>query len=396
MRRKKQFLIAALCAFSMIINSVAVVAQSKDKKQEPKATTQQAPEPPSFDFLIGAPPPEGNFLFGFAGQAQDVAYAAPQVEFISHEFNFDGKVVKDAPYSADAVTETIQTLGDGNRIVRNSSSKIYRDSAGRTRREQAMKVVGPWTVSGEAPVMITINDPVSGVYYNLNSSSKTAHKMTAFRMGDMSEDMKAGAELKAKMKDKLKLRAANGAEAGVSTGVVNSAGVVNEVVIKRGANAADLTVTQNVVGAAPGAVVSAVAAGVPMTVGAGVMAWTSDAEVNQESLGTQAIEGVTAEGTRVTFTIPAGKIGNDRPIVTVNERWYSPELQTVVLTKNSDPRMGETTYRLTNINRSEPDPSLFQVPADYTVDEGAGPRLLPAEPLRKLEMERRTKRPNEN
>jgi hypothetical protein len=88
--------------------------------------------------------------------------------------------------------------------------------------------------------------------------------------------------------------------------------------------------------------------------------------------------------------------------VTVNERWYSQELQTVVLTKNSDPRMGETTYRLTNINRSEPDPSLFQVPADYTVDEGAGPRLLPLEPLRKLEMEkklemeRRTKRPNEN
>jgi hypothetical protein len=392
MRRKKQFLIAALCAFSMTINSVAVVAQSKDKKQEPKATTQQAPEPPNFDFLIGAPPPEGNFLFGFAGQAQDVAYAGPQIEFISHEFNFDGKLVKDAPYSADAVTETIQTLGDGNRIVRNSSSQIYRDSAGRTRREQAMKVVGPWAVSGEAPVMITINDPVSGVYYNLNSSSKTAHKMTAFRIGDMSEDSKAGAELRAKMKDKLKMRVANGAEAGVSTGVVN------EVVIKGGASTADLTVTRSGMGAgaAPGAVVSAVAAGVPMTVGGGVMAWTSEAEANQESLGTQSIEGVMAEGTRVTLTIPAGKIGNDRPIVTVNERWYSPELQTVVLTKNSDPRMGETTYRLTNINRSEPDPSLFQVPADYTVDEGVGPRLVPAEPLRKLEMERRARRPNEN
>jgi hypothetical protein len=206
----------------------------------------------------------------------------------------------------------------------------------------------------------------------------------------MSEDSKAGAELRAKMKDKLKLKAANGAEAGVS------AGVVNEVVIKRGANAADLTVTQNVVGPAPGAIVSAVAAGVPMTVGGGVVAWPSDAEVNQESLGTQSIEGVMAEGTRVTLTIAAGKIGNERPIVTVNERWYSQELQTAVLTKNSDPRMGETTYRLTNINRSEPDPSLFQVPADYTIDEGVGPRLLPAEPLRKLEMERRTKRPNEN
>jgi hypothetical protein len=390
MRRKKQFLMAALCAFSMIINSVGVVAQSKDKKQEPRSTTQQAPEPPSFDFLIGAPPPERNFLFGFGASAQDIAHAAPQVEFISHEFNFDGKVVKDAPYSADAVTETIQTLGDGNRIVRNSSSKIYRDSAGRTRREQAMKVVGPWAVSGEAPLMITINDPVSGVYYNLNSNSKTAHKMTGLRAFDMSEDIKGGAELKAKMKDKLKLRAANGAEAGVSTGVVN------EVVIKRGANAADLLVTQNVVGPAPGAVVSAVAAGVPMTVGGGVIAWPGDAEVNRESLGTQSIEGVMAEGTRITLTIPADKIGNERPIVTVNERWYSQELQTVVLTKNSDPRMGETTYRLTNINRNEPDPSLFQVPADYTIDESLGPKLLPAEPLRKLEMERRTKRPNEN
>jgi hypothetical protein len=397
MRRKKQFLMAALCAFSMIINSVAVVAQSKDKKQEPKSTTQQAPEPPTFDFLIGAPPPERNFLFGFGG-AQDVAYAGPQVEFISHEFNFDGKLVKDAPYSADAVTETIQTLGDGNRIVRNSSSKIYRDSAGRTRREQAMKVLGPWAVSGEAPTMITINDPVSGVYYNLNSSSKTAHKMTAFRIGDMGEESKASAELKAKMKDKLKWKAANGAEAGVNTGVVN------EVVIRGGANTADLTITHSGMSAGPahGAVVSGVAMGVPMTAGGGVVAWPGDAEVNQESLGAQSIEGVMAEGTRVTLTIPAGKIGNERPIVTVNERWYSQELQTVVLTKNSDPRMGETTYRLTNINRSEPDPSLFQVPADYTVDEGGGPRLLPGEPFRKLdmekklEMERRTKRPNEN
>src|SRR5262245_48040586 len=200
MRRKKQFLMAALCAFSMIINSVGVVAQSKDKKQEPKSTTQQAPEPPSFDFLIDGPPPERNFLFGFGSSAQDVAFAAPQVEFISHEFNFDGKVVKDAPYSADAVTETIQTLGDGNRIVRNSSSKIYRDSAGRTRREQAMKVVGPWAVSGDAPVMITINDPVSGVHYNLNSSAKIAHKMTLPRMFSHDDAAKARAELKAKMR----------------------------------------------------------------------------------------------------------------------------------------------------------------------------------------------------
>src|SRR5262245_25092162 len=122
MRRKKQFLMATLCAFSMTVNSVAVVAQSRDKKQEPKSGVQQAPEPPILDFLIGEPPPDLGFHTALAPPAQDIAYAAPQVEFIHNEFSFDGKVVKGAPYAADAVTETVQTLGDGNRIVRNSSA----------------------------------------------------------------------------------------------------------------------------------------------------------------------------------------------------------------------------------------------------------------------------------
>jgi hypothetical protein len=147
MRSKKQFLMAALCAFSMIINSVAVVAQSKDKKQEPKSDAQQAAEPPGDRPILLRDP-----TFHMALPPQDVAYAAPQVQFIHNEFSFDGKVVKGAPYSADAVTETVQTLGDGNRIVRNSSSKIYRDGAGRTRREQSLKAIGPWAVSGESPV----------------------------------------------------------------------------------------------------------------------------------------------------------------------------------------------------------------------------------------------------
>ena len=89
-----------------------------------------------------------------------------------------------------------------------------------------------------------------------------------------------------------------------------------------------------------------------------------------ESLGTQTIEGVTAEGTRATLTIPAGEIGNTLPIEIVDETWYSPELQINVMTRHRDPRSGETTYRLTNVSRSEPDRSLFEVPADYTVSEG--------------------------
>jgi len=94
------------------------------------------------------------------------------------------------------------------------------------------------------------------------------------------------------------------------------------------------------------------------------------------SLGTQTINGVLAEGTRYTRTIPAGAIGNQNPIVITTERWYSPDLQMVVLSKRSDPRTGETITQLTNIQRGEPDAGLFQVPSDYTVKQGGlGPKM---------------------
>jgi hypothetical protein len=98
-----------------------------------------------------------------------------------------------------------------------------------------------------------------------------------------------------------------------------------------------------------------------------------------EKLGTQMIEGVSAEGTRTTITIPAGEIGNERAIEIVSERWYSPELQVVVMTRHADPRFGETTYKLTNINRAEQPKTLFEVPPGYTVKET--PPLPPAAPL---------------
>src|SRR2546428_519360 len=103
----------------------------------------------------------------------------------------------------------------------------------------------------------------------------------------------------------------------------------------------------------------------------------SSSSAKTESLGTQAIEGLQAEGTRTTFTIPAGQIGNDRPIDIVDERWYSPDLQVVVLSKHSDPRMGEHVYRLTNITRAEPARTLFEVPSDYTVTERSFNRGTP-------------------
>jgi hypothetical protein len=85
---------------------------------------------------------------------------------------------------------------------------------------------------------------------------------------------------------------------------------------------------------------------------------------------------VLASGVRRTTTIEAGVIGNERPIVIVSEEWTSPELQILVMTDFTDPRTGRSTYRLLKINRAEPDPALFQVPADYTVQRlgrGAAP-----------------------
>ncbi len=69
-----------------------------------------------------------------------------------------------------------------------------------------------------------------------------------------------------------------------------------------------------------------------------------------------------AQGTQTTYTIPAGEIGNEKPIIVSSERWFSPELHVVVYAKTSDPRAGETTYRLTNIKRGEPPAELFRAP----------------------------------
>ena len=93
----------------------------------------------------------------------------------------------------------------------------------------------------------------------------------------------------------------------------------------------------------------------------------ANANVVKESLGTQTINGVAAQGTRYTRTIPAGRIGNDKPLTIVREEWFSPDLQMIVQSKRTDPFVGETTYNVTNIQRTAPSPTLFTVPSEYTV-----------------------------
>jgi hypothetical protein len=98
-------------------------------------------------------------------------------------------------------------------------------------------------------------------------------------------------------------------------------------------------------------------------------------DTSMESLGTQSIDGFVATGKRVTHTMPAGTVGNDQPLTTTSETWYSEDLAETILSKNSDPRTGETVREMKNVSRTEPDPSLFQVPADYKVEEFPPPTL---------------------
>ncbi len=225
------------------------------------------------------------------------------------------EVVTGAPYSAQAITEITQTLADGNRIVRRVTASVYRDSAGRVRRDQVLAAVGSW-MPEDQPKTAIIDDPVTHVHYILNPDRQTAARFpiddAAYRgRGDKSADSTTS-----------------------------------------GSGQQDPNAPAGLRRKGPGTVEST-------------------------ALGTQTIEGVQATGTQSVLTIEAGAIGNEQAIRIVSEEWYSEDLKTVVLRKRSDPRFGQMVYQLTQISRTEPDPTLFQVPANYTVTDGGrpGPRF---------------------
>jgi hypothetical protein len=279
----------------------------------------------------GSPPP--NVLF----RTQRLADGKITTSFAVADAE---KPVAGAPYTATGSTETTQTLADGNRIVNKSSAFLARDSQGRTRREESMGALGPLAVNG--PKMAFINDPVSKVNYILDLSNQTAHAVAA---GNVAVTAAGGG--KVITEDRYGLPGQN------DTGKRSPAPAAAPVPF----------VSQRIMLSPE-----------PDT-GAETRIWIANpndaGQSKTESLGTQVIEGVTAEGKRVTRTIPAGQIGNERPLEITSEVWTSPDLQVVVLSKRSDPRFGETVYRLTDIKRAEPDHSLFEVPASFSVDTGA-------------------------
>ena len=220
-----------------------------------------------------------------------------------------GAPVLNAPYSADAVTETTQVLGDGNRIVQRTTQKLYRDSEGRERREESVLAVGA-LAQADGRRVITIFDPVAKISYTLDPNQRTARRSVP--MPGIALPPYFGT---------LGIYRLNG----------------NPVAAGRGRGR-----------------------------GAG-------GEFLREDLGSRNIEGVIAQGTRTTTTIPAGQIGNQLPIKIVDEVWHSAELQMDVMSTHTDPRSAESVYKLTNLVRANPPRALFEPPADYTVIDAPGP-----------------------
>src|SRR5437899_793297 len=267
------------------------------------ARAQKAPPPPP-DAMMHPGGPDGDLMYGPIGERMELlGFAGMQ----------SGKVVTGAPFSAVAVSETTQTLADGNHINRKTQTNLFRDSQGRFRKEVTLPAIGPLAASGQAHSFIEISDPVAGTSYVLEPDQKIARQMPG-HMGV-------------------------GGGAGVGMKVKSGPGGPGDVMFRTFKDGK---------------------AGLP------------NANAKTESLGTQSVDGLNAEGTRITRTIPAGEIGNEQPITVVSERWYSADLQMDVKSTHSDPRFGNTTYTLTNIQRTEQPATLFAVPSDYTIEQGHG------------------------
>ena len=221
----------------------------------------------------------------------------------------ESETVKGAPYSADVINQSIQTLSDGNRIVRSTTSHVYRDSEGRVRREEDRPSGSPG---------ITITDPSSGNSWVLDVDNRTARQSPML------------------------------------------ARIYNAVLGPNG-DMERLTVLLN---GQPNVLVA------PNLTGRG--GGPGSEQTAEERLSPKVIEGVRVEGIRRTSTIAAGAIGNERAIVVATEEWTSPELKVLVLSEHSDPRTGTSTYKLVNLKRTEPAASLFQVPSDYTIIQMPG------------------------
>jgi hypothetical protein len=236
-----------------------------------------------------------------------------------------GAPVQGAPYSATMTNENVQVLADGTRITQSSTGNVARDSEGRTRQDAALPAIGNLSAA-DAPHLVFIQDPVAQTAYTLNLTDKTAEKMPALPPNAQIPDSAGGGKFLMHV------------EGPPPMGGPQAMGMAMQKVV--------IADDQGKAG--------------PEALG----------KATTEDLGAQTMEGIEVTGVRTTRTIPAGAIGNDRPLSIVTEVWTSPDLKTIVYSKRTDPRMGEQTFQLTNIVRVEPEASLFTVPSDFKIVEG--------------------------
>ena len=259
-----------------------------------------------------------------------------------------GSTVKGAPYSAVEVAESTQVLADGTRIHNEQQTKVFRDSEGRVRRE--------------SPDQVTIWDPVANTSYFLDPKTQSARKAmmkTVFiaqgkAIGGSAVGPMAGSVVgsTAGSTQTFEMRVRDGITTATANGEpVDPAELKRMAEVKLGADM-------------PGTIAH---------VGPGenfrYMVMKRGAPAQTESLGTRIIEGVNCDGTKSVTKIETGAIGNDRPIEITSERWYSPDLQTLMMNRRNDPRTGEEVFRMTNVIRGEQPADLFQVPAGYQLQD---------------------------
>jgi len=313
MVRRPIFNIFAVSALAVTAGAAVVHAESSPYQQERGA--QETKHQAEFALLRKDGPDEGE------GQE---ARQKVILELVSA----NTQVVKGKPYSADTSTESVQTLADGNRIVNRSVTKFYRDSQGRTRREQTFGNVDPASTSPHE-VKIFIDDPVSSTAYVLDPQEKTARTM-----------LHSG-----------KLLAERDADAGAPHMMIKS---IDE---QAAAGGPPHNVTFKIMTHGEGA------EGMPL-----LPKLEEKHEAVKEDLGKRTIEGLDCTGTQQTITIPAEEVGNERPIQIVTETWYSPAISAVVQSTTNDPRFGQTTYQLKNVLLTEPSKQLFEPPADFKIE----------------------------
>jgi hypothetical protein len=306
------------------------------------------------------PPPPEDTVFFLSNAAPLPAFAG-RIDILRGEGDIPGVVVLDKPYSARSITQSTQTLADGNRITQRNEARIYRDSQGRTRREQTLGGVGPWQTAGDPVTMITINDPVADKSYVLDPVKRTAREIRPFHF--QLAQAEAGVNVQVDV-DRIEFQRLPPGSATLAP--VPGQGEAVTVIRTDAPGDADPDVRIFTRGVA---------------IGAAPFAGTIGAYEPPEDLGEQVLEGLLVKGERLTDTIPAGAMGNERPIEIVTERWYSNDIDALVRHRFFDPRSGETTYELVNVARGDPSPELFQVPQGYEITVVEGPSVAPLPPM---------------